>query len=185
MWMLSFYKPCVIPLSETYMMLVWALHCAVLLEGLRTTATLIVFLLCSHNRVLLILRLTKLSQSRSSFPAQELSVSLGEVIPLVFLPRAAVFDILQIYSTTFRPLPQQSQHFSALHGDSVASSPECVFSLRWFTPHPFFLTKLTFPCPVSCLASLIIVVYSFEGTCTLPHNANLRAFSRTLKMRST
>ena len=91
MWMLSFYKPCVIPLSETYMMLVLAMHCAVLLEGLRTTATLIVFLLCSHNLVLLILRL-KLSQSRSSFPAQELSVSLGEVIPLVFLPRAAVFE---------------------------------------------------------------------------------------------
>ena len=61
------------------MMLVWAMHCAVLLEGLRTTATLIVFLLCSHNSFL---TLTKLSQSRSSFPVQELSVSLGEVIQL-------------------------------------------------------------------------------------------------------
>ena len=49
MWMLSFSKPCVIPLSETQTMFVWAMHCAVLLEGLRTTATLIVFLLCSHN----------------------------------------------------------------------------------------------------------------------------------------
>ena len=49
LWMLSFSKSCLIPLSETYMMLVWAMHCAVLLEGLRTTATLIVFLLCSHN----------------------------------------------------------------------------------------------------------------------------------------
>ena len=185
MWMLSFSKPCVIPLSETYMMLDLAIHCAVLLVALRTTATHIVFLVCSHNRVLLILRLTELSQSRDSFPAQELSVSLGEVIPLVFLPQAAVFDFYKFYSTTFRPLPQQSQHFSALHGDSVASSPECVLSLRWFTPHPFFSKKLTFPCPVSYLASLIIVVYSFEGTCTLPHNANLRAFSRTLKMRNT
>ena len=45
--------------------------------------------LCSHNRVLLILRLIELSQSRSSFRAQEQSVSLGKVIPLVFLPRAA------------------------------------------------------------------------------------------------
>ena len=44
-----FLKPCVTPLSETHTMFVWAMHCAVLLEGLRTTATLIVFLLCSHN----------------------------------------------------------------------------------------------------------------------------------------
>ena len=35
--------------------------------------------------------------------------------------------------------------------------------------------------PVSCLASWIIVVYSFDGTCSLPHNANLRAPSRTLR----
>ena len=28
-------------------------------------------------------------------------------------------------------------------------------------------------CSVSCLASYIIVVCSFDGTCTLPHNANL------------
>ena len=98
MWMLSFYKPCVIPLSETYMMLVLAMHCAVLLEGLRTTATLIVFLLCSHNSFL---TLTKLSQSRSSFPVQELSVSLGDVIPLVFLPRAAVFDFYKFIRPLF------------------------------------------------------------------------------------
>ena len=71
---------------------------------------------------------------------------------------------------------------SALHGDSVASSPECVFPLRRFTRRTFFSTRLTFPCPVSYLASLIIVVYSCDGTCILPHNANLRAFSRTLKM---
>ena len=67
------------------------MHFAVLLVGLRITATHIVFLLCIHNRVLLILRLTKLSQSRSSFPVQELSVSLGEVIPLGLLASSSRF----------------------------------------------------------------------------------------------
>ena len=88
-------------------MLVWAMHCAVLLVELRTTATHIVAATIVSSSFL---TLTKLSQSRDSFPAQELSVSLGEVIPLVFLPQAAVFDFYKFYSTTFRPLPQQSQH---------------------------------------------------------------------------
>ena len=127
-------------------MLVLAMHCAVLLEGLRTTATHIVFL---HFAATIVsssfLTLTKLSQSRSSFPVQELSVSLGEVIPLVFLPRAAVFDFYKFIRPLFVLLPQQSQHFSALHGDSVASSPECVFSLRWFTPRPFFFNEVDLP----------------------------------------
>ena len=33
LWMLSFSWPCLIPLSDTYMMLVLAMHCAVLLVG--------------------------------------------------------------------------------------------------------------------------------------------------------
>ena len=70
------------------MMLVWAMHCAVLLVELRTTATHIVAATIVSSSFL---TLTKLSQSRDSFPAQELSVSLVEVIPLVFLPQAAVF----------------------------------------------------------------------------------------------
>ena len=82
--------------------------CPFFLRGFAPLRHTSFFLVCSHNRVLLILRLTKLSQSHSSFPAQELSVSLGEVIPLVFLPQAAVFDFYKFYSTTFRPLPQQS-----------------------------------------------------------------------------
>ena len=101
-------------------MLVWAMHRAVLLVELQTTATPIVFLLCSHNRVLLILRLTKLSQCRSSFPAQELSVSLGEVIPLVFLPQSAFFYTkLLNHLSAFDTATTQS----ALHCDSVAPSP--------------------------------------------------------------
>ena len=102
LWMLSFSWPCLIPLSDTYMMLVLAMHCAVLLVGLRTTATHIVFLLFAATIVSSsFLTLTKLSQSRSSFPAQELSVSLGEVIPLVFLPRAAVFDFYKFIRPLF------------------------------------------------------------------------------------
>ena len=83
-------------------MLVWAMHCAVLLVELRTTATHIVFLLFAATIVSSsFLTLTKLSQSRDGFPAQELSVSLGEVIPLVFLPQAAVFDFYKFIRPLF------------------------------------------------------------------------------------
>ena len=118
--MLSFSKPCVIPLSETYMMLFWAMHRAVLLVELQTTATLIVFLLCSHNRVLLILRLTKLSQCRSSFPAQELSVSLVRSYHLSScLNQPFFYTKLLDHLSAFDTATTQS----ALHGDSVAPYP--------------------------------------------------------------
>ena len=142
MWMLSFSKPCVIPLSETFMMLVWAMHCAVLLVGLRTTATLIVFLLCSHNRVLLILRLTKLSQCRSGFPAQEYSASLGGHTTCLlasnsrFWASTNLFDHFSSIATAVTT--QHNLHFTVIH--SLAPSPKCVFPLRWFTRRTFFFS---------------------------------------------
>ena len=162
--MLSFSEPCVIPLSETYMMLVLAMHCAVLLEELRTTATLIlvVAFLC-RNSVSPLVR----SYHLSSCLKQPFLISTNFIRPLFVLCHSSHNTFLR-----FMVIP--------LHHPLSACSP-CA-GLHHV---PFFSTELTFPCPVSYLASLIIVVYSFEGTCTLPHNANLRAFSRTLKMRST
>ena len=164
MWMLSFSKPCLIHLSVTYMMLVRAMHCAVLFVALRTTATLIVFLLCSHN---------SFSDSPNSASLVVAVLRRNSVSPLVrsyhlssCLKQPAFFltNLLDHFSSFATAVTTQSP----LHCNSVASSPECVFPLRWFTRRTFFSTRLGFafalPLHIKNLPShLYILLFSIDS----------------------
>ena len=99
--------------------------------------------LCSHNRVLLIPRTHPNSASLVVAFLRRNSVS-----PLVRsynLSQAAVFDFYIFYSTTFRPLPQQSQHNLRFTVISVASSPECVFSPALVYTTSLFFSEVDLP----------------------------------------
>ena len=164
------------------MMLVWAMHRAVLLVELQTTAALIVVLLCNHNRVLLISDSPNSASVAVAFLRRNSVSHLVRSYHLSSCLNQPFF--IQNYWTTFLPLtqPQHNLRFTVipLHHPLSACSPCAGLHHIAF----FFSMRLTFLCPVNCRASWINVVCSFEGTCILPHNANLRAFARTLKMRS-
>ena len=100
----------------------------------------------SANLVVAVLR-------RNSVSPLVRSYHLSSCLKQPFLSSTNLFDHFSSFATAVTTQ-------SALHCNSVASSPECVFPLRWFTRRTFFFNE------VGCAFALPLQIKIFPLICT-------------------